>query len=349
MTANKRLVVDLLNDLFLPGSTEVKFVLSPGVSMVSNAIVAHFHVKDKTNGDIQAMIKIAPDVGNSERLGGNLISQYLQIPLELEPHGDDFYLYHRIRGCTVDQLVRNKGHRLAGSEHYLNSVLQHMTMWERTVSMNSKVVGYVPKVEATIEKIKQYTLLQNPIKSLLGRRVIINGVELPSIEDSLDKMQQVISSSQVSVMSHGDEGACNVVINREENNQLYYIDHGTAGQRIIEEPLAKILLWFPATLSEKLRFDVNIKQHELIIDYNIGVDSYVKGMVNEAKTMIVGKLGNKIDATLLQACIMMYLFREMQWIGRRGRELMLAPLFAMAMEAAGVMWGALEEASFLAA
>jgi len=337
---NHQEVEQLLHRLFPNERTEVKFVVHSGIDAVSGAKIAHFHLH-RGRAIIQAMIKRAPDVGTNERAGGKLISPYLRIPSELRPHGNDYYLYQRVRGMTVDRYIREKHtHSEVGREHFLTATREHLKMWRQTLSKGIEPVGYVSKVDKTLDNVKATTLWHNSLEEISNRRLVVNGLVLPSFNELCEELRSVIATPQPVVLSHGDEGSCNHVVCRE-TEELYYIDHGTAGRRIISEPIVKVLLWFPATLSEHLKFDFRVLSDSVVIDYQINLDPIVGEMVAEAKEIIFDELGQHIDKRSLYACAAMYFLREVKWIERRHRELMTAPLLAMAMEAAGVVAGAL--------
>lgn len=336
-SATRQLVERTLQELFPGARTDVRYLLGSGVGMVSGAALAHFHLhRDDTV--VQAMIKMAPSVGDRERQGGRLISPHLRIPAELEPCGPDHYLYHRVHGTTVDECVRGK--HVAGRENYLVMVRQHLAMWRETLSRDYQPTGYIGKLDGTISDIGQYTLGQQSLAELADRRLVINKIELPSIATALSEMTGILRSSQTTVLSHGDEGSCNTVICRDDGRTPFFLDHGTAGRRVVGEPIAKTLGWFPATLTQKQTCMVDTTHDGIIaIDYDIHLDPDVQLMITEARDLILSELGSAVDRRELAACMAMYFLRELQWLSRRGRELMLVPLFAMAMEAAGTTYG----------
>ncbi|MFH1367221.1 MAG: hypothetical protein ABIH38_04540 [Patescibacteria group bacterium] len=334
----------LLDNLFGKDNYDLIFVCLPGLDMVSGASVAHFHLTKHQFGtsQINGMVKIAPGIGPKERHGADLLRPHLPIPDEFElgmaPRGDDYYLYYRISGQTVDQWLKRDPS--AGQDFYLGVVADHVDMWKDTRG-TLKPIGYFEKIAHTKKLTFQFELGGQSLESLSEKPIIVNGVKIPCLRDCLDEMGRVISTGNTTILSHGDEALCNAIVCRH-SNRIFHLDHGTVGNRLLAEPIAKLLLWFPATLSEKTRLEFDIG-NELKLDYAVKIDPMILNTVLTARQYIMDHVGDLTSPTQIQACMMMYLLRELQWISRRGRELMMAPLFAMAMESAGGMLGILPD------
>lgn len=334
----------LLNNLFGEGNYDLIFVCLPGLDMVSGASVAHFHLTKHPfgAGKINGMVKIAPGIGPKERLGAELLRPHVPVPDEFElgmaPRGDNYYLYYRISGQTIDQWMRRDPS--VGRDLFMGVISDHVGMWKDTQG-SQRPAGYSDKIAHTRKLTLQFELGGQSLESLAEKPIIVNGIKIPCLRDCLDEMEKVISSGNTTILSHGDEALCNAIVCRH-SGRTFHLDHGNVGHRLLAEPVAKLLLWFPATLSEKTRLEFEIGD-ELKLDYAVKVDPMILKTVLTAREYIMDQVGDLTSPTQVQACMMMYLLRELQWISRRGRELMMAPLFAMAMESAGGMLGILPD------
>lgn len=348
LTAN-----ELLTKLYPNNRIEIRRTLPVGVDMVSGAEVTHFHISGNgLSGTRQAMIKIAKRIGDKERAGTTLLNEFLPLPRALDPSGSDFYIAEKVIGPTVDQIIRHtNGQDGDGRKHFLDTLGHHFEMWRRTLAQpgTKQPVGYVRKLQATLDLIPTFTLYQRSLAEIQDYSIILNGTQLPSLRKSLDRMSHLITAPSYTVLSHGDEGSCNAIVANQ--GDITFVDNGNAGTRIFGEPIAKTLMWFPATLSnhQKIDIEINDDQKVIIIDYAVVFEESIHAIIQEAKQNIFDEFSKVIDREQFYACIMAYLLREMQWTPSRNRELMLGSIFAMAMEAAGVMWGTLEDIPALTA
>ncbi|MBU0598657.1 hypothetical protein KKF61_06760 [Patescibacteria group bacterium] len=258
---------------------------------------------------------------------------------------DDFSLYEKISGPTIDQLIRQPTmHNFNGSDWYLRTVSEHLQMWKDTLSTNSPACSgsYIGKTNKTTDLALSLSIWSAFLSDVAAKPIVVNKVQLPPLNEMLYAMGRLVGQCKTTVLSHGDEGLCNSILD-SAGSRIAYVDVGEAGRRIIGEPIAKLLLWFAATMSEKVKFEYQIIDGVPTIDYQVKLPKEVHEIILKARDIIFSEIGDSIDMPSLYACCMMYLLREIQWISRRQRDIMLAPLFAMAMEAAGAMLGILDE------
>lgn len=288
--------------------------------------------------------KVGPTgVGKKEREGARQISPFIPVPKEFGPKRDDHYLRRFVDGLTVDQIIRAGGGY--DPPRVLDRFLEvHSRMWLATFQHIPATTGYPTKITSTTELLISCQIGGQPIREMMDLPVMINRKKIPSIAELIAKIEEILRAEDCSVLSHGDEGACNSIVTH--NGQQFAIDHGTVGRRALCEPTAKMALWFPATLARPERFAIHL-DGRIDIDYSVVLEPRIRSLVKRIQDRLFATLRDKLSIEAYYAGLTMYLLREMQWLRRRGRELMTVYILAMALEAGAKLFGARGDLAYM--
>ncbi len=289
----------------------------------------------------EVVLKHDVGVGGRETGAQGLVGSFLCLPEALH-FGDDHILYRFIPGPTVDTAVRAR-QMTNGAAPFDEFVQVHAGMWKETLQGSVALGGYAGKVAQT-EGIVEQTVIRDesgrelPLSDLRGYPLVVNGVEVGTLGSALEQMGQIVGEQQRGVMSHGDEGATNAIIEQGTDRQVM-IDHGTAALRAVGEPIAKILLWFDATVCEDQGYELIRNNGRLILNTRTGLPDYIQRAVASVREKLEPWLSTSEERRAVAAYMMMYLFRELQWLAPRGRGNMVPHLLAKALSFAPAMEG----------
>lgn len=299
---------------------------------VSGAAVYNARLTQPFQGRVVA--KYASGIGALERAGGRLIQPYIAIPQETGRPLDDCYIMHHLPGENVNSLVIREAPE---AERALQTFVEaHSDMWHKTISRTAPSTGYTRKAAETATKLAVYTLGGHSMTGLMKRRVLINGKLLPPMEQILSDINARLNSLSLSILSHGDEGWANGIY---DNDRVYMVDHCTAGRRVLPEAIAKIALWIPVTQGKGDFFESDVRGDEFEISYQLRLPNFSQHMMRQAFIAAMSNLSHLYTRESLYAAMALYVFREIQWTARRGRECILGYLIGLALELSGGMYG----------
>lgn len=302
---------------------------------VSGAVLSRAEVEGPYNGSV--VVKIHSDVGRLERTGAERIRPFMAVPPEVGLPFKDCYVHKFIPGMTLDEAVKKQVPNAAQIFRDFTDV--NLRMWEATKSeAKPPDHGYSFKVEETQERVMGYTLGGKPVKEVMDLPLILNGTSLPCITQIFSDIKSCLASLGHTVLTHGDEGAGNGIYTK--TGKIFVIDHGTAGLRYPVEPIAKLLLWFPVTDVRGELFSCEVRRGHLIIDYRVIMCPFITALVKKINKYIhqESDVVTLYSDESLSAAVALYIFRELNWIAKRGREIMAVYLFGMALESASGMY-----------
>ena len=285
-----------------------------------------------TNGSERLVIKNAGGIGSREIKAKQLIKNYLPTP-PIKGSGENHFIQPLVPGETVETAVSIKGN----VDPFKLFATQFARLWEETWTQELQPEGYTDKVEDTISMVLQTKIkdhLNQPV--LLGNvanyMMLVNGKSVGTLETGLRNMSAVICDSQKStVVTHGDEGAGNALI--VPDGSLVYIDYETAGMRRVQEPIAKVLLYFIVTKSSDKGYElvVNHAERQIYLNVNTKLSSHVRKAIDLARKEFDAWFVSPYLRQVAAGFMMMYLFREFQHAAKRGRNHMIPHLLGMAM------------------
>lgn len=331
-------IVAALNQL-CPGVDFNPSLISVMAGGVSGATVASF--QDPRTGQ-RGVVKLLPGIGIKERMGRQLLKPHLLCPTEWSWGGDDAYIYKYVVGRSVDSLLSDS---TEATRHLIDALGMYADMWNETRGQK-ELVGYPKQLEQTFQ-IVETVIAPRCELSKLNVPLVINGFELPPLARVFDALGKAIQTDAASSLTHGDEGWGNVIVERGRSSktQLFFIDHGKVGFRIPAESAAKAVLWFVVTQLDEGPSEMRVKRNQLIIDFEADISKPVIDTYQLAKNFICREVD--IPRPMLFACFCIYLLRELQWLGIRKRKRIAPQVFGLAMQAAGVVLGQLEDIPIL--
>ncbi len=293
---------------------------------VSGDVVHEGYLQHSLSHDRQkVVIKVGPGVGNREVTAARRIhAQAPSFPLIQDLlSGYDYVVYPYLSGDTIDQRVR------AGvpesTEEFSIFARLHAQLWEQTQKDGISVLdGYPKKLEQTKEILYKLALKDNdgkeiPVADIAHRDWRVNGRSIGRLEDVIDTTSANIRKSGMGVLTHGDEGAGNAI--KEKNSgDIIFIDHGSAGVRAPEEAIAKILLWFDATNVNGRGYSLNLNPKGVELQTKEQTKPHIHRSVAAAQTALQPYLKDLSSDSAISSYMMVYLWRELHWLERRGRQ-----------------------------
>lgn len=313
----------------LPDGEITNIVPVVGLGVSGEAQLFRF---DHNNGHPKPLIaKIGNTVGINERRGRKLLIDYLPLALAVEDNQPDLFIYEFIPGLPLHYLLYEN---YPAAEKHLQSFIQaNIRMWQWTLERGAatQLIGYPNKLDSTLSLALNFPLDSQLLADLVDLPVVVNSKPLPSFNQCFFLARQLIfSGSNVSVLQHGDEGASNFIV-QDGDQRHFFIDNGAAGQRLLAEGVAKIIMWWAVTApSASVEFEV--RSNHLVFNYKLDLPQSVFRPINHVINNILTQLKDHLDYRQLAACLGIYCLREIQWAKKRGNNLNSA-LLAMAFSA----------------
>lgn len=277
--------------------------------------------------------KIGTTVGLNEHRGRKLLISHLPLAVAEESNQPDIFIYEFIPGTPLHQVLY-ESYPLA--ERHLQSFVQaNIMMWRQTLVEEGLdvMVGYPTKIDSTLQLALNYRLGSCRFGDFADLPVVVNSKPLPSFNQCFQRVRELIISQgkkSFSALQHGDEGSSNFIV-QEDNQKHFFIDNGTAGQRLLAEGVAKLIMWWAVTApAASVAFETN--RHYLKFNYQLKIPDRVFSPVNWVIDNILAQLHDYLDYQQLAACLGIYCLREIQWAKKRGNNLGPA-LLAMAFDA----------------
>jgi hypothetical protein len=317
---------------------------------VSGAILAVVTLKDNFSPDFsfnRIVGKFLKGVGQRERVGSAKLAQYFNCDVKVvrfaeieHPH---LHLSQYISGQTVHDVVR--ANNTQAWESLRRVTIANRDLWLATLSTNpgADVHGnYLGKLDRTTENFLKTTIpLENGSEALLGdyagMPLVLNGRTLPNLNKLLAIMEEFIRGSKHFSLQHGDEGLGNYII-QPEKNSIAVVDTEKTGTRPVCEGMAKLLCWFPATISSPDYFRARITAGELRIEGRPSVPVHVAELNKQVVELLQESDLSKIFLPArLRAYCACYFIRELQWLMRRSREYMKPYIIEMALHQLAMM------------
>lgn len=280
------------------------------------------------------IVKIGKDVGIKEGKGELLLSKYLPLVPSIF-FGEDFAIYEKIDGITLDEIVKsNNAKALLFFQNYTNL---HLKLWQNTYSANTSINGYSQKIDENYKIINSLKIPSSsgnviPAEEILDLDWIINNKNIGKPRDLINKSNSNIIQTGEGVLTHGDESALNAII-QNSTDKLMILDNGDVGVRCVYESIAKLLLWFDATLSNPEYFYLQKKGKNINLKFKLSLPDHVDRLVGKIKILFKDYMKGK-DKEIIDSYMRMYFLREIQWTKARGRENLSPFLFAKALDLA---------------
>ncbi len=302
---------------------------------VSGSEVHEAVVKVPDGEDKLVVLKHDADVGEAERRGSSLLRPHINVS-EVLAWGKDHAVLEKVDGQTLHDRVINP---TLESDSQLRIFTQlHMNLWEQTEASDiHEMEGYAKKGAATIQQALISPLnftSKDRVVDVIDKPLIVNGIQIGTMRDALNTMIAQVTAQNVGVLSHGDEGLRNCIV--KPNNELVMVDNGSAGLRSVYEPIAKTLLWFEASTSSPSNPnpDFYINSSDVHLHAQTELPPHVAESVRLMRAQLEPYLSTPEQKATAAAFMMMYLFRELQWLEKRGREKMAPYVVAKAFSLA---------------
>lgn len=292
-----------------------------------------------TNGSSRsAVIKLDKGIGPKESEGAQFISPYLLAPAILAL-GDNYVVFEHIEGETIDRQATTNPNNVGALSAFLSD---HVSLWENTQTTTDQHPqgGYGSKTQGTKSMVYGQRLgSDGPIIGEFGnKRLVVNGVSMMSLDEIFQGIESVVLGQQIVTKTHGDEGLGNG-IQRATDGQIISIDNCTAGFRSPYESIAKLELWLPATQLIGNNFIWNDTSTQMHLESDAKIPAELQKPIDTTRDKLAKYVADDESIKQLAAYMSMYLFRELQWLEKRGRSNMLPHIFIQALLYAGAMDG----------
>ncbi len=283
------------------------------------------------------ILKLGHQVGQKEADARGLLGAKLPLP-NMADQSTNHTLHVAVPGVTIEKAVREQI-PVFGGDPLSSSIVQFDTLWQETWSSEHVAEGYPQKIQET-KLLALNTLIQDDRGAIvkLGDTATytytVNGQSVGTLESQLRKMEAAVGeNSSGTIITHGDEGANNAIISPRTGN-IIYIDYGEAGRRRLQEPIAKVLMFFLATAQEGhgYRFSVDYTHHKADLTTRTYLPRHIVKTLNHVRKQFEAWVVSPYEKQKLSAFIMMYLLREFQHSATRGRPDFIPHLLATAME-----------------
>ncbi len=324
----------------LPEGQIINIAPINGEGVSNSTRLYRFHHSD---GHLKELVvKVGQSIGDKEHRGRTLLSPYLPLAETIGSRQPDTIVYHFIPGLSVSCLVCQDSQ--IAKKHFQRFVDLNIAMWQRTAGLTpvSGLSGYPARMGVTNQLVKQWQIQGRPLISLTDLPIVVNSKKLPPLGECLHEMSELIGDNTkegeaLSVLQHGDEGAVNFIV-RDDDEEVFFIDNGNAGRRLLAEGLAKICLWWIVTAPES-RGEARVQDGQICLDYSVSVQKHVSRTVGPAikKMLDCGNLN--LDQRQMAACLANYCLREVQWAPKRRYPFSPDTLLALAFDLATGMFG----------